>query len=368
MTRVRKKRESASPPHSLERSPKVLQAMQCDSDGNHDQALKLLTEACGQGDVEAMTRLGKRLLVADHAPYEPEQGTELIKMATNLGGAEAAAQLAVLAAIGMHVEQSWQTSLGAIVFSAERGYSPAQEQLRVLAVDRDLAARSDGIDKPNPKLWAQLAHSIDLNRWHHPSAGANLHETPLVRYFPEFATAEVCDWMIGNARDRLIRARVYDALAQQETISPTRSNTWAPFNLTHSDLVSVLVQVHMCANTGVPFRHLEPAVVLHYDVGEEITEHYDFIDPNMPSYEQEIAEKGQRIVTFLLYLNDDYVGGETAMPKLGIVHKGKRGEGMFFANALENGAADTRTVHAGRPTTEGEKWVVSQFIRNRPTF
>jgi prolyl 4-hydroxylase len=189
-----------------------------------------------------------------------------------------------------------------------------------------------------------------------------------VRHFPDFATREICDWMIANARGRLVRARVYDAAAGRDIEHSDRDNTWAVFNLTHADLVSVLIQVGMCASAGVPFRYLEPAVVLHYDRGEQIKEHFDFVDPKLPTYEREIAENGQRIVTFLLYLNDDYSGGETELPELGVSHKGRRGEGLFFVNAHPDGTADTRTVHASRPVSRGEKWIVSQFIRNRPTF
>ncbi len=359
-------KEPASDPRDHEQSPSVAEAARHDAAGNHDKAVSVLSAACRDGDIEAMTRLGKRLLVAAGAPLDPERGTELLTGAANHGGAEAAAQLAVMSAIGMHTEQSWDKALEAIVFSAERGWPAARAQLRILAADRALAASE--ADEADPALWGRLASTIDLNRWHSPSPGANLSEAPLVRHFPDFASPAVCDWMIANARGRLGRARVYDALLRKETTSETRNNTAAIFNLTHSDLISVLIQVHMCANTGVPFRYLEPANVLHYDVGEEITEHYDFIDPNVPNYEQEIAENGQRIVTFLVYLNDDYEGGETELPELGIIHKGKRGEGLFFVNAHENGEADIRTVHAGRPTRRGEKWIVSQFIRNRPTF
>ncbi len=349
-----------------EGSPRVAEATRHDAAGDHDKAVSVLVDACRDGDMEAMTRLGKRLLVAAGAPLDPGRGAELLTRAANLGSAEAAAQIAVMSAIGMHVEQSWDKALGAMVFSAECGWPGARAQLRILAADRVFAASEP--DAADVAYWGRLASTIDLDRWHKPAAGANLCETPLVRHFPEFISTEVCDWMIGNARGRLGRARVYDALLRKETTSETRNNTAAIFNLTHSDLVSVLIQVHVCASTGVPFRYLEPANVLHYDVGEEIAEHYDFIDPNVPNYEQEIAENGQRIVTFLVYLNDDYEGGETELPELGIIHKGKRGEGLFFVNAHENGEADIRTVHAGRPTRRGEKWIVSQFIRNRPTF
>jgi prolyl 4-hydroxylase len=349
-------------------SAQVLEAARRDAEGRHAQAFELLREASARGDADAMAQLGKRFLVAFHAPYEPQQAQALILRAANLGSAEAAAQLAVLAAIGLAMPQDWNTALGALVFAAERGFVPARGQLCVLAGDRELARNSRLASEPDAASWARLAQSIDLNFWHHAPARSDLCDSPLVRRFPEFASAEVCEWMIAGSRGRLRRAQVYDAAAGRETEHASRSNTAAIFNLVHSDLVSVLVQVRICASTGVPFRFLEPCVVLHYDPGEEITEHYDFIDPDLPNYEQEIARNGQRIITFLVYLNDDYVGGETELPKLGVAHKGVRGEGMFFVNAFEDGRADTRTVHAGRPTSSGEKWVISQFIRNRPTF
>ncbi len=350
-------------------SPKVAEAAQCDLSGNHARAVSLLAEACRLGDVEAMTQLGKRLLVAFNAPDRPQEGTELITQAASLGGAEAAAQLAVLSAIGMFVQQSWEAALAALTFSAERGWSAAQGQLRVLAADRELAARDLTARQIDPSLWGQLAATIDVGRWHTPSPGATLNESPLVRHFPDFASAEVCEWLIDNARGRLVRAPVYSQTTRKEKISETRTNTWAMFNVVHADLVSVLVQVGMCANTGVPFRHLEPLSVLHYAVGEQISEHFDFVDPlQTPDYERELAENGQRILTFLVYLNDDYEGGKTEMPLLGVSHRGQKGEGIFFVNSLPNGDPDRRTVHAGRPPTRGEKWVVSQFMRGRPMF
>jgi prolyl 4-hydroxylase len=343
----------------------VAAAAQCDADGDHARAVHLLAEGARQGDVDAMTDLGMRLLVGYQGPFRPDEGTDLIVKAANLGGAAAAAQLAVLAAIGMHLEQSWQTAMAAIVFSAELGWPRARGQLRVLSADRELAAQDLDAERPDPTLWRRLAAAIDLNRWHQPSPGVDLCKSPLVRHLPGLASKEVCEWMIERARGRLTRATVYDAAKHEDSANETRTNTLALFNLTNSDLVSVLIQTQICANTGVSFRQLEPLSVLHYDVGEEIIEHFDFVDPDAPSsYDQQVAEYGQRILTYLLYLNDDYTGGETEMPAIGISHKGTLGGGFFFVNVRENEQPDLRTLHAGRPPTRGEKWVVSQWVRS----
>jgi prolyl 4-hydroxylase len=85
----------------------------------------------------------------------------------------------------------------------------------------------------------------------------------------------------------------------------------------------------------------------------------------MANYAEEIAERGQRIATFLVYLNDDYEGGETDFPDLGLRYHGAKRGGILFTNALPNGDADLRMVHAGRPPRDREKWLMSQFIRNR---
>lgn len=346
----------------------VAEVAQCDARGDHARAVTLLAEGTARGDVDAMTELGKRLLVGYQAPFSPGQGTELIIKAANSGGAAAAAQLAVLSAIGMHVPQSWQTALAAIVFSAELGSPSARGQLCVLSADRELAAHALRAENSDPTLWRRLAGAIDLNRWHQPSPGVNLCESPLVRHVPGLVSAEVCQWMIERARPRLTRALVYDAVEDKSTANQTRTNTVALFNTTNSDLVSVLIQVQMCANTGVSFRQLEPLSVLHYDVGEQIIEHYDFVDPDAPTFDQQVAEYGQRILTFLLYLNEDYAGGETELPKIGIAHKGRLGGGFFFVNIRGNDEPDLRTLHAGRPPIRGEKWVISQWVRSRATF
>src|SRR5690606_19188606 len=189
---------------------------------------------------------------------------------------------------------------------------------RVLSDDAALAAEAEQAEPSDPRIWARLASAIDLERWHRPAEGENLSESPVVRRMPGFAPPAACRWLIEKARGRLVPALVYDAFRREEHVSQTRTNTWAPFDLVHSDLVGVLIQARMCASAGLPFRFLEPLTVLHYDVGEQITEHYDFVDPATPNYAAEIAAKGQRKVTFLLYLNDDYEGGETELPRLGI--------------------------------------------------
>jgi prolyl 4-hydroxylase len=339
-------------------------AEQCDAGGAHDDAIDALARATQLGDVEATTRLGKRLIVGKDAPLLPTDGAGLLIDAVNRGGAEAAARLAVLAAVGVYVEPGLGHALQLAALAAQRGWRPARSQLLALTPDRDLASVAERAPPPE-SYWQRLAGSIDLGVWTSAAAGKTLSESPLIRVFDAFIPEPACRWLIAAAGHLLKRALVYDAVGGRDYASNTRTNSWAQFDLMGCDLLHVLVQLRMQAACGLPLRNMEATSILHYARGQEITNHFDFVDPGLPNYDQEIERNGQRVLTFLVYLNDDYAAGETEFPALGLIHKGRRGEGLFFVNALENNKPDLRTVHAGRPPASGEKWIVSQFIRNR---
>jgi prolyl 4-hydroxylase len=321
--------------------------------------IEALARATRRGEVEAMTQLGKRLVVGDRAPFLPREGARFLIDATHRGGAEAAARLAVLAAAGAFVTQSWDDALDILTVAAERGFLLAQGQLIAL-----VGATGGPV---TPETWRRLREKIDLSFWNRPTPATALHDDPNVRAFAGLAPPSVCDWLIDRARDRLVRAEVYDPVAQRDFVSETRTNTAAKFNLVETDVVQLLMQQRMSACCGIPVHHMEGATVLHYAPSEQMTDHYDFVDPRTPGYELEIARNGQRVVTFIVYLNGDYDGGETDFPRLGVRYKGRRGDGLSFTNALPDGQPDLRALHAGLPPTRGEKWLLSQFIRSRPT-
>ncbi len=346
-------------------SAEVTKAEAHDAAGRHVEAIDQLVAGVKNGDVEATTRLGKRLLVGDRAPLLPNDGARFLEEASGRGGAEAAAMLAVLFAVGANRNHDVRSGLQSLVVAAERGWAAAQGQLRALSPDRAVAAL-DAAQKP--AYWHELAATIDLDWWMRAAPGRDLSGSPRIRLFDDFVSDDVCRWLIGRAAGRLSRALVYEALRKEVTVHPTRTNTAASFNMLETDFVCVLTQVRMAAAIDVSFRQFETITVLHYAEDEEITEHFDFVDPKVPDYEQEIAQRGQRIATFLIYLNDDYGGGETEFPRVGVRHKGHKTQGIVFINALPDGSADVRTLHAGRPPTGGEKWIVSQFVRNRRLF
>jgi prolyl 4-hydroxylase len=333
-------------------------AAEHDLAGRHDDAVNALARASQTGDLDAMTELGKRLIIGDKGPLLPLDGASLLFDAAKAGHAEAALRLATMTALGAHVQQSWSDALGLLVLAAERGSESARGQLQAL-VGRAAEANDGDLQ------WRRLAQRIDLRFWLGAPPGETLCPSPLVRVFPNFVTDSVCAWLIEQARPNLRRALIYDPVGGKDIADHMRTNSAAGFDLMQADLVQAAVQWRMSVAIGVPVGHMEGPTVLHYAVGEQITNHYDFVNPRIENYQTEIEKRGQRIVTFLVYLNDDYEGGETDFPDLGLRYHGAKGNGIFFTNALPNGEPDLRMVHAGLPPKDNEKWIMSQFVRNR---
>lgn len=322
-----------------------------DAAGRHGEALETLKQAAGAGDLPATSELGHRLLVGDRAPKLVRQALALLAAAARGGEGRALARMAMLTAAGAYVPQDWTAGLRLLGSAAAAGDVAAQGQLRCLR-----PADAAGAD------WDVMAARVPLEYW--LAAAPVIALEPRVGQVQQLCTAPVCDWLIGRARGRLGRALVYDAVERREVAHEMRTNTAANFDFATLDVVQLLVQARMARTISQRMQQLEAPMILHYEVGQQIKPHFDFIDTAAPDYAQQIREQGQRMITFLLYLNDDYEGGETTFPELGIVNRGRRGEGLYFINSRADRSADRQMLHTGSPPTRGEKWLVTQFVRD----
>ena len=343
-------------------APELRLADEHDAAGRHSEAIDALARGTAAGNLACMRQLGKRLLTGDRAPLLAAEGARFLLDAANRGDPEAAARIAALAALGLYIKPNLRDALRWLAVAAERGWQPARGQLHALA------GTAASPETPAGDYWSRLAAGIELAPWQASPPARELSADPYIQALDSFISPPVCDWLIARARGRLTRALVYDPVNRQDFASRTRTNSVANFGLTDVELLDVLLQARMSCACRIPMDHMEAPAVLNYQPGEEATDHYDFVDPKTPDYAAEIARNGQRVLTFLVYLNDDYEGGETHFPSLGISHKGRRGGALFFGNVLRDMQPDLRMLHAGRSPARGEKWIVSQFIRNRPVL
>jgi predicted 2-oxoglutarate/Fe(II)-dependent dioxygenase YbiX len=312
-----------------------------------DPDFQALVRTTYSGNPQAMAALGARLLVGREAPLAPVDGAALIEDAAQQGNAQAWTYIAVLAALGIVHEQSWRHALEALGRAAQLGDSKAAQQLQLL--------RDTGISGE-----AEAMHWLSSASW------KNLRKAPYVASCADFLTVALCAHLVSRASPGLVQAKVYDARRGVLKVDTMRTNTGTAFSLIDTDVVMQLIRARIAHAAGVSVDALEPPEVLHYAVGQRYKPHVDFFHPALPGYAEQMRVKGQRIKTCLVYLNQDYDGGETDFPKIQLKFRGRAGEALMFENVRANGAGDLRTLHEGLPPTRGEKWLLSQWIRNKP--
>jgi hypothetical protein len=334
-------------------------AQHYDAEGRSDEARHWLERAANAGNVDALAALGELFLLRPGMPVM--DGIKLTLAAAERGSAKAAHQAAVFFAVGGGVPQSWNTALDYLQRAAELGLPLAREQLALFSSNRKLV-KSIALSSA-PDIWSKLRQSADADLFKAVPVSRQVLQSPRVWEVPQFLPPSYCAWLIARAKPRVERAQVYSPSTGGATVEQARSNSFVDFNIVETDLVIALARARISAVTGLALAGLEHTAVLHYTVGQEFLPHFDFLDTENPAYAEDLARRGQRVATFLLYLNGDFDGGETGFPLVNWKFKGGAGDAMFFSNVDVTGAPDRQTRHAGLPPRRGEKWLLSQFIR-----
>jgi prolyl 4-hydroxylase len=273
------------------------------------------------------------------APNDPAN----LAATADAGDADAAHRLAVLASMGLGLPQDWRMALERLGQAAALGHATAERQLALLS----------------------SGSRIDMAGWLTPPAPRTLSQGPAIFAIEGFLPGAVCDWLTERAGAVTEPALVYDPDTGEGRRESVRTNSGAQFDLTRMDVVLAVVRERIARAAGLPVPGLEWTQVLHYAVGQTFDWHVDWLDPALPGYAADLAARGQRIATCLVFLNDDFEGGETAFEAGGLRHRGRKGDALLWANTLPDGTIDRRTRHAGLPPTTGEKWVLSQWLRGR---
>jgi len=321
-----------------------------------------LRTAAKAGDASAARELGTRLLVGRDAPFEPREGLALIERAAACDDAEATSTLATLKGAGAWTQQSWPDALRLLRRAAELGSHDARAQLIMLASDAEIAAAARVGQAPDD-VWGRLHASVDLERWVVPPMPQAVSEEPRIWTVPGFATPEICRWLIGRCQGRLRPSQMFDG--QRSRFLATRTCRDFAFTIADGGVLMVLLRIRISLAASLPVPHMEPPQIFHYAVGQEIKAHYDSLYDSEHGYGQAGTYQGDRLATLLLYLNDAYEGGELEFPHTGFRHRGRTGDAVFFAS-LRDGKRDRLSLHAARPVTAGEKYILSQWIHDRP--
>jgi len=181
---------------------------------------------------------------------------------------------------------------------------------------------------------------------------------PEIRHFPTLFTPAECAYLIATAEPMQQPSVVVDPTTGRMASNPVRTASAAGFPFRLQNPAIHALNRRLAAASGTDVHAGEPLQVLRYAPGEQYHTHSDALPVLAPAQ--------QRILTFLVYLDEDYDGGETSFPAVGIKVRGRTGDGLLFRNASADGLADPRAIHAGLPPTRGVKHVASRWIRAAP--
>lgn len=115
--------------------------------------------------------------------------------------------------------------------------------------------------------------------------------------------------------------------------------------------------VERCVSrTDRPIENCEQLQVLRYKEGGHYNPHQDVF----------YQDKNKRLYTFIIALNDEYEGGETAFPVINENYKLNAGDALFFHTLDNYGLDTTDALHGGQPVKSGEKWVCNLWVHKHP--
>ena len=182
---------------------------------------------------------------------------------------------------------------------------------------------------------------------------------------PDFMTGPECDEIIRIAQHvGLSPSEVYGAAKDVVDDGSRKSYTaWIP------DGASPLVRkisVLTSQLTGLPIRNQEDLQVLRYPDGGFFSPHYDCCEGDENECRRMNGNSGPRCITLIIYLNDNFEGGETVFPHLNISIKPQKGKAAVFWSTDENNVILRDAFHGGSPVSKGEKWICNKWIHIHP--
>jgi prolyl 4-hydroxylase len=186
--------------------------------------------------------------------------------------------------------------------------------------------------------------------------GRRICESPVIARFEALFSADECAWLASAAEPMLEPAVVIDPATGRQVRDPVRVCDSVGFTWPLENPAVHALNRRLAAASGTDVARGEPLQILRYRPGGEYRPHFDSI----PGF------ANQRAMTMLVWLNDDYEGGETHFPAAGLKLKGRVGDAILFRNTGPDGRPDPASGHSGLPVTAGEKRIASRWIHERP--
>ena len=180
----------------------------------------------------------------------------------------------------------------------------------------------------------------------------------------DFLSEEECVQILKLIKGNLEPSRVF----AKEQINEARTSRTCFFKDKDKTQVFIrFIEDRVSKIMGIHPSYMEGAQAQYYGKGQEYQPHADYFSKGTDEYEENLKEgmPGQRTWTFMVYLNDDFEGGQTYFPQTNIEIKPKRGMALLWNNLYPDGQPNPYTHHQSKPVEEGRKAILNFWFRER---
>ena len=188
---------------------------------------------------------------------------------------------------------------------------------------------------------------------------------PQVCVIEDFLNAEECRRLLALGAAAARPAEVVDGATGRSTPHAARRGSMAFLDINDPLVRDIERRVSQLVDWDP--RCFEPMQVIGYAPGDEYRAHFDWFNLDDPGAAQHLQRGGQRVGTFLMYLDTPAAGGDTTFPKAGGLRVHARaGRAVWFRNVTADGRPDPLVLHSGEPVVHGEKHVCTLWLRAQP--
>lgn len=173
-----------------------------------------------------------------------------------------------------------------------------------------------------------------------------------------FVTEEEAKYVIELAREKFIPSVLFGNY-RMDNIRNSKS-IWLP---THDKTISSIIQ-RACTKVGFPFKNAEGLQVVKYDPNGYFKPHYDTTHEIEKQSHDFFSHGGHRLATIIVYLNDEFEGGNTHFVNLQKHIKPKKYGGILFYSLDKKGnKCHPNSLHEGTKVLSGNKYIANIWIR-----
>lgn len=176
-----------------------------------------------------------------------------------------------------------------------------------------------------------------------------------------------CRYMMLRFGALLQPSLIVDPHSGKEKQHPYRTSSMVAIVPEYLDWIGLSIEQRISLFSGFERKQGEVMNLLHYTKQQRYLPHFDAIFGQDKNIDKQLRNGGQRQATVLCYLNTVASGGETAFPRLRIKVPAVAGDMLMFCNVDRRGEVLQKSYHSGELIVEGEKWVLSKWIRQGVT-